>query len=626
MGTMRTFLFSGLSSGLVVSLLAFSQSHGQVSSRLSDQPAQQAYYQPLSQEQYRQHVQATYDEFEVTPPARVTPSIQVRASRLLNRHRSEEQLNRSTSQQEGSKGANTNQDPFGERQSSPVSPVPVRDGQFQFDPFADPPADDANQEPRDPFGESQAKPNNNLPIQPPTKQTEPPRPAATNQNPPVNLPQNGQDQVQVPQSNPISNRPVQEPMRDPVLPQDAQFNPNPNQSPILEEPEPAKPALNRPNNVELNPDIVNQENQTLPPPGRAEGVENEFQSPMPSEGSIDYQRARPLKEQPLVPAEQNLAPPARNQPPIVQPRQFVPDVMPRQIYQSQPNQPNPSPPPLFKPDYQPIPGLPVQPKTVMPKTVVPKQVPPPPGVYVPPGEPSLIMETPADSVYSEVVVNSGAMDCQPCNSNGRPCPSSCQTCNAGCPNFYFSVFGGSTGLRDLEGRSGSRQMSADSGGGVGVALGRRNGRNLRTEAEFSYRHNNLSSFVLSPIPDPAVAPVDGELNSYAGMANAYWEFIDVPTRCFKPYVGAGIGFVSIDAEMRNAIGGDVVPAGFENDTSFAYQWIAGVNYKAYRNMDLFAEYRCLKADTFNVDPSVPGLGDRYTFETDNVFLGLRWKF
>jgi opacity protein-like surface antigen len=309
--------------------------------------------------------------------------------------------------------------------------------------------------------------------------------------------------------------------------------------------------------------------------------------------------------------------------------QQIPYQIPQQIYQPQPTQQ-----PLYKPDYQPIPGLPAQ-----PRYVVPREGPVPPGVYLPPiARPEVVM-TPSDQsrivsnppVYTEVVLESGTTRCvtyptdsQPCGSNCQSCVGTGQTCGNGCSNFYFSVFGGYSDLRDLDGRSGNHQMSADSGGGVGVALGRRNGRNLRTEAEFTYRHNNLSEFVTSPML--ASPPVSGELNAYGGMANAYWELIDVPTRYFKPYIGAGIGFVSIDAAIRNSVGRNIVPTGAENDSSFAYQWIAGVNYKAYRNTDLFAEYRFFKADTFTLDPSIDGLGDRYTFATDNVFLGLRWKF
>lgn len=395
-----------------------------------------------------------------------------------------------------------------------------------------------------------------------------------------------------PQENPFSDPPGQKPKQDPVIPNDGQFKPNPTQQPKLPDAD-----VNRPDDMKPLPGDAVQSDDKTPPPKDQDPAKTDVPSDLPSkprrsrEVEVVYNQGKPLQEAVAQDARVYWPPPT----PILQPWS-------NQV-------------PLYKPDYQPIPGLPSQ-SVYIP----PDQVPNPPGFCAPPvaqsGEVcSAVVVSPevaASIVAPDVVVEQSDVDCVECGSE--------------CPNFYFSVFGGSTGLRDLEGYSGIRRMAADSGGGVGVALGRRNGRNLRTEAEFSYRHNNLSSFVGSPIPLPANASTTGGLNSYAGMTNAYWEFIDVPTRCFKPYVGVGVGFVSIDAEIRDPFGLNIVPTGAKNDTSLAYQWMAGINYKAYRNMDLFAEYRFFKADGYRIDPAVPGLGDRYNFETDNIFLGLRWKF
>lgn len=599
MGTMRIFIFCGL----IFSLLGFSAANAQMPQRVTGQSAQQAYYQPLTQDQYQQHVQAAYDDRFAAPPRHhVTPSIQQRASRLLQRQRTEEELDRELNQflaapfpagdrsknigfrrlQQGqSNGKKQDQDPFGEDQ------VPKKDDQIA--PFAEPPADDPKPEIKVP----EKKPGDEPKIETPEKK-----------------PQDEQDDQQ---------KPPEDPFKDPVKP--------------VPRIDPQFPRERKP------------EDQT---PGQQPPYSD--QATKPSDGAISYHPGPPLKEAYTLPTDVHWPQPAVNYPPIVQRNQSVPYQIPQQMYRPQPTQQ-----PLYQPDYQPIPGLPAQ-----PRYVVPREGPALPGVYIPPiARPKIVM-TPSDQsrivanppVYTDVVVRSGATGCvtcptgsQPCGSNCQPCVSNCQpcvsncqacvgtcqscvtagqACGNGCSNFYFSVFGGYTDLRDLDGRSGNHQMSADSGGGVGVAMGRRNGRNLRTEAEFTYRHNNLSGFVTSPMP--ASPPVSGELSAYGGMANAYWELIGVPTRCFKPYVGAGIGFVSIDAAIYNSVGRNIVPTGAENDSSFAYQWIAGVNYKAYRNTDLFAEYRFFKADTFNLDSSIPGLGDRYTFATDNVFLGLRWKF
>jgi opacity protein-like surface antigen len=183
------------------------------------------------------------------------------------------------------------------------------------------------------------------------------------------------------------------------------------------------------------------------------------------------------------------------------------------------------------------------------------------------------------------------------------------------------VFGGWTGLRSLKAQSSADQFLANDGTGFFLALGRRNGRNLRTELDFSFLQNDITGFQSGN----TVQTLSGELTSFAGTANAYWEFIDVPSRCFKPYLGLGVGFISTNNEIRDTRGRSIIPVGMENDTSLAYQWMGGVNYKAYRNVDLFAEYRFLGADTYRIE-TTSSMSDRYTYKTDNILFGFRWKF
>lgn len=109
------------------------------------------------------------------------------------------------------------------------------------------------------------------------------------------------------------------------------------------------------------------------------------------------------------------------------------------------------------------------------------------------------------------------------------------------------------------------------------------------------------------------------------MANAYWEFVDVKHQHLKPYVGLGIGFISVDTQLNDSMGQSIITPGMNNDSSFAYQWMGGVNYKASQNMDIYAEYRFLGADAFRIDTTT-SMSDRYHYSTDNVFLGFRWKF
>ena len=109
------------------------------------------------------------------------------------------------------------------------------------------------------------------------------------------------------------------------------------------------------------------------------------------------------------------------------------------------------------------------------------------------------------------------------------------------------------------------------------------------------------------------------------MTNFYWEFMKFPRCCFKPYVDAGIGFVGFDTQVFDEYQRSLLPEQ-RDTTSFAYQFIGGVNYKANCNMDLFIEYRYFAADSYRIEAYGGWPGGKYEYQTSNLFAGLRWKF
>lgn len=314
-----------------------------------------------------------------------------------------------------------------------------------------------------------------------------------------------------------------------------------------------------------------------------------------------------------------------SQQPYYQPQYQQPGYQPQQqqVYQPayQPipgHAPIPSPPPAYQPTFVPpltqqlVTSPPAQQFSNTPSTAQQFAITPPtaqqfattlPSAQQLATSPQPIGASPANNVYTAAVAPLRS-------SQGRA------------PNFYFSFFGGWSDVGELVSETGLGQFNLDDGTVFGIALGRRNGRNLRTELEFSTRSNDVSSFT----DGSALTPLSGnDVTSYGGMANAYWEFERFRTRLFQPYIGVGVGFISIDSDIVDSNSQSIVEPDTDNDTSLAFQYMAGVNYKAYRNVDLFAEYRFLRADTFRLDTTV-GTSDRYNYRNDNVFLGLRWKF
>jgi opacity protein-like surface antigen len=242
---------------------------------------------------------------------------------------------------------------------------------------------------------------------------------------------------------------------------------------------------------------------------------------------------------------------------------------------------------------------------------------PPPVQYAAPSQPYFDDQySAADAgVYNGVVCNEDVVSPRKCDL-GLP--------QYGCPNFYLSVFGGGVFLNDLLNHYDS--ILLDNGGAVGVALGQRHGCNLRSELEFTYRGNGIGgSQFISPYNQVFFQDIDGEINAYSGMTNFYWEFMNFPRPCFKPYVGAGIGFVGFDTQIYNEYERSLLPEQ-RDTTSFAYQFIGGINYKACCNMDLFIEYRYFAADSFRIEAYGGWPGGKYEYQTSNLFAGLRWKF
>ena len=202
--------------------------------------------------------------------------------------------------------------------------------------------------------------------------------------------------------------------------------------------------------------------------------------------------------------------------------------------------------------------------------------------------------------------------------------------NSGCccdPMFYFSLFGGYTSGDDFNdlglspvgtsvpNTSGS--LFGDSGYGLGIAIGQLQGRNLRSEIEYTFRSSD-PDFVRSQLVSSTNQSFDGSLDSHAGLFNLYWDF-NRHLFWFRPYVGAGVGFAFFDYDVSDAsgeVGG--------NDSTFAYQWMAGVSRSCSSNSEWFVEYRQFFGDSIDID--ISEFSDSRRYRSENIFFGFRKRF
>lgn len=150
--------------------------------------------------------------------------------------------------------------------------------------------------------------------------------------------------------------------------------------------------------------------------------------------------------------------------------------------------------------------------------------------------------------------------------------------------------------------------------------GTRVGR-FRVEAELSHRENDVDQIVFNGIDRSG----GGEEEVLAGLMNLFYDFNGISKR-LKPFVGAGLGFANIDADVS-------YPGAFidDDDTTLAYQAIAGVEYRLTKEISLIGDARYFALD----DPELTRFGGpapvdfvdlSSEYDSFTLSLGLRYNF
>ncbi len=205
--------------------------------------------------------------------------------------------------------------------------------------------------------------------------------------------------------------------------------------------------------------------------------------------------------------------------------------------------------------------------------------------------------------------------------------------------FYINIFAGNNSANEFDFDSIVNSPAAGfqlkDGVAIGSAIGIYHGRNLRAEYEFAYRTNAVESFQYSRGPGFAnqTAGIDGDLNVFTGMSNAYWDFVDLKFPFLEPYVGAGIGFAHFDADFNN-FGRPVLDGHYDSDSNFAYQWMVGGTRALTKDIDFFVEYRYVNSgnvdlrydlQSMNLSPFTDENG-RFDYISKNILFGVKIRF
>ena len=188
---------------------------------------------------------------------------------------------------------------------------------------------------------------------------------------------------------------------------------------------------------------------------------------------------------------------------------------------------------------------------------------------------------------------------------------------------YVGIHGMWTDLKDVDFQvaPGSIDSQFDSGMGFGVTLGRSYDQ-FRAEVEYSSRKNDIKSHALN-----GGATLDGskgEAKSDAFMLNGYYDF--ATSGAFIPYLGAGIGMAKVKFDD---LGVSAIPNVLnDSESQFAYQFMAGGEYRFAESWGLFAEYRYFATGDVDVTTSTAtgSVSNSIAYETNNILVGARIMF
>ena len=191
---------------------------------------------------------------------------------------------------------------------------------------------------------------------------------------------------------------------------------------------------------------------------------------------------------------------------------------------------------------------------------------------------------------------------------------------------YAGISGGGQFLNNISPRGGGADVKSQFDGsyvGLGT-IGWNFGNGLRAEVEGGYRRSDVSGVRGD---GPGVA--GGALGMYTVMVNGLYDFdlgrYGIPTYGFVPHLGVGVGWAGARFDHAGPYNGETLE-GHEN--LFAYQGIAGVDYRLAPQVKLSLDYKYLGTENgdFALSPGATGGVARTSIQDQAVLLGIRYEF
>ena len=193
---------------------------------------------------------------------------------------------------------------------------------------------------------------------------------------------------------------------------------------------------------------------------------------------------------------------------------------------------------------------------------------------------------------------------------------------ASAQSYYGGAYGGGSYTHDSDASSsGAPGVSITAKVSPGYALGGfagyDNGGGFRVEGELAYRRNGLDEQDVGG----TIQQLQGDVAALALMVNGFYE-LQSGASGFTPHIGAGIGMAKVSMIDTGLVGGATES---NDDTVFAYQLIAGVDYELSPTMTLFADYRLF--GTTNVQYTEAGGDDiEFSYLNSAILIGISTGF
>ena len=164
----------------------------------------------------------------------------------------------------------------------------------------------------------------------------------------------------------------------------------------------------------------------------------------------------------------------------------------------------------------------------------------------------------------------------------------------------------------------------DLGGTVGYRFAQTPSGNFRVELEGHYSQSDLDTG--RPYGAFAADAYNGEVQTAGAMVNAYYDLSQLGGRVV-PYVGAGLGFENVDLDARGS-----AASYHGNDPVFAYQAIAGIEYRIDNHVSVTLDGRYFDMDKprFHTAPAgiavTPEPTASYDLDGFKGMVGVRYTF